>query len=72
MPPCDLDVVVVDASGDGRCAFTVDGQVHTELGPGDRVRLRPSPMRFRHLTRGPASYFDVLRDKFRWADMPRA
>jgi len=71
MPPCDLDLVVVEAMGDGICDFTVDGQVHTQVRVGDRVCLRPSPMRFRHLTRGPESYFDVLREKFRWAHLPR-
>lgn len=71
MPPCDLDLVVDEASGDGRCDFTVDGQVHTQVGVGDRMCLRPSPLRFRHLTRGRDSYFDVLREKFRWAHVPR-
>lgn len=72
MPPCDLDLVVVEATGDGLCDFTVDGQVHTQVGVGDRVCLRQSPLRFRHLTRGPDSYFDVLREKFRWAHLPRS
>ncbi|MEZ5965358.1 MAG: NAD(+)/NADH kinase [Planctomycetota bacterium] len=71
MPPCDLDLVVVEAAGDGVCDFTVDGQVHTQVRVGDRVCLRPSPVRFRHLTRGRESYFDVLREKFRWAHLPR-
>lgn len=71
MPPCDLDLVVVEATGDGCSDFTVDGQVHTQVGVGDRVCLRPSPLRFRHLTRGRDSYFDVLREKFRWAHLPR-
>lgn len=71
MPPCDLDLVVVEAMGDGNCDFTVDGQVHTQVHVGDRVCLRPSPLRFRHLTRGRESYFDVLREKFRWAHLPR-
>jgi NAD+ kinase len=71
MPPCDLDVVVADASGDGLCDFTVDGQVHTQVSIGDRVCMRPSAVRFRHLSRGRDSYFDVLREKFRWADVPR-
>jgi len=71
MPPCDLDLVVVEVSGDAVCDFTVDGQVHTQVQVGDRVCLRPSPLRFRHLTLGPEHYFDVLREKFRWADLPR-
>ncbi len=72
MPPCDLDLIVDEAMGDGICDFTVDGQVHTQVRVGDRVCLRPSPLRFRHLTRGRDSYFDVLREKFRWAHLPRA
>jgi NAD+ kinase len=71
MPPCDLDLVVDEALGDGICDFTVDGQVHEQVRVGDRVCLRPSPLRFRHLTRGRDSYFDVLREKFRWAHLPR-
>ena len=71
MPPCDLDVVVVEASGDGVCDFTVDGQVHTQITLDDRIRMRPSDLRFRHLTRSRDSYFDVLREKFKWADLPR-
>lgn len=71
MPPCDLDLVVVEATGDGICDFTVDGQVHTQVRVGDRVCLRDSPLRFRHLTKGAESYFDVLREKFRWAHVPR-
>lgn len=71
MPPCDLDVVVVEASGDGICDFTVDGQVHTQITLDDRICMRPSDLRFRHLTRSRDSYFDVLREKFRWADLPR-
>lgn len=71
MPPCDLDVVVVEASGDGLCDFTVDGQVHTQITLDDRICMRPSDLRFRHLSRGRDSYFDVLREKFRWADLPR-
>ena len=72
MPPCDLDLVVDEAMGDGICDFTVDGQVHTQVRVGDRVCLRPSALRFRHLTRGRDSYFDVLREKFRWAHLPRS
>lgn len=71
MPPCDLEVVVVEATGDGVCDFTVDGQVHTQVTLDDRIRMRPSDLRFRHLTRSRDSYFDVLREKFRWADLPR-
>jgi NAD+ kinase len=71
MPPCDLDLVVAEATGDGASDFTVDGQVHTQVNVGDRVCMRPSPLRFRHLTRGRDSYFDVLREKFRWAHLPR-
>lgn len=71
MPPCDLDLVVAEATGDGASDFTVDGQVHTQVSVGDRVCMRPSPLRFRHLTRGRDSYFDVLREKFRWAHLPR-
>jgi NAD+ kinase len=70
VPFMDIDLIVTEASGPAD--FTVDGQVHTVLRAGDRACIRPSDLRFHHLTRGPGSFFEVLREKFGWADLPRA
>ena len=67
-----LDLYVHDAGGAPSCPLIMDGQVSLEVGPEDRVRLRPAAVPFRHLTRGPGSFFEILRDKFGWAVTPRA
>ena len=66
-----VDLLVVEAGGDAPCPLVVDGQVQMALRQGERACLRPAPMRFRHLTRGPASFFAILREKFGWAEVPR-
>ena len=66
-----LDLHVHDAGGAPSCPLVLDGQVSLAVGPDDRVRLRPAAVPFRHLTRGPGSFFEILRDKFGWAVTPR-
>jgi NAD+ kinase len=66
-----LELEVVETGGVGRSTFTVDGQVHWPLVAGDRIQLEVAAHRFRHLTRGPMSFFGILRDKFGWSDTPR-
>ncbi len=65
-----LDLLVQDADRRDGCVFSVDGQVEMEVSAADRVCLRPAPVKFRHLTRGKASFFEVFREKFGWADVP--
>lgn len=66
-----LFLEVLDAGGSDTCAFNVDGQIDVSVRVGDRVSVRPAPMSFRHMTRGPASFFEVLREKFGWSEEPR-
>lgn len=66
-----VDVRVQESGGDEGCTLSIDGQVHVDVALGDLVRIRPTAVRFRHLTKGPASFFQVLRDKFGWAESPR-
>jgi NAD+ kinase len=67
-----IELLVQDAGGDEPCALQIDGQVAVQVGVGEHVRICPAGnIRFRHLTRGPGAFYDVLRDKFGWADDPR-
>ena len=66
-----LSLHVHDSGGAPNCVLTLDGQVSLDVHPDDSVRLSPAPVRFRHLTRGPSSFFEILRDKFGWAVTPR-
>lgn len=66
-----LDLCVHDCGGAPSCALVLDGQVQLDVRTEDRVRLRPAPVAFRHLTRGPGSFFEILQDKFGWAVTPR-
>lgn len=66
-----VDLRIHDTGGDAPCTVTVDGQVHFDAAGGDAVHIRPSDLRFRHLTKGPASFFSILREKFGWAEAPR-
>ena len=66
-----VDVRVVETGGDESTVLTIDGQVHVDVARGDVVSIRPTDVRFRHLTMGPASFFAVLREKFGWAEAPR-
>ena len=66
-----LDLLVQDAGGEDGCPFVLDGQVVRRVPPGGRACFRRAPVRFRHLTRGPGSFYAVLREKLGWADLPR-
>jgi NAD+ kinase len=66
-----LEVVVLDAGGVDACPMVIDGQVHFDLAVGERVQVRRSPHAFRQVTRGPASFSKLLREKFGWSDTPR-
>ncbi len=66
-----VELHVQETGGTDSCPLTLDGQVTLEVEPDDRVHLRPAAVAFRHLTRGPGSFFEILRDKFGWAVTPR-
>ncbi|MFO1051727.1 MAG: NAD(+)/NADH kinase [Planctomycetota bacterium] len=66
-----VDLRIRETNGDEDCTLTIDGQVCIDLRCDQVVHIRPTPVHFRHLTRGPASFFSVLREKFGWADLPR-
>ena len=66
-----VELLVRDTGGAETCPFLVDGQVTMQVPVGDRAVLSPAPVRFRHITRGPGSFFKVFREKFGWADLPR-
>ncbi len=63
--------IIETGGGDDGCHLSVDGQVSLEVRVGDEVVIEPSPHGFRHLTRGPASFFATLREKFGWSSAPR-
>ncbi|MBK8976720.1 MAG: NAD(+)/NADH kinase [Planctomycetes bacterium] len=62
---------VLETGGPPTCMLAIDGQVYVPVSVEDRVTIEPAEVRFRHLTRGPGSFFSILRDKFGWADLPR-
>lgn len=66
-----LELLVQDAGGAESCPLVIDGQVRLAVGTGERVHLRRAAETFRHLTRGPASFSKLLREKFGWSDTPR-
>jgi NAD+ kinase len=66
-----LDLLVQEAGGEGACPFVLDGQIVMEVSVGDRVCIRPSPVKFRHLVWEHDSFYQVFREKFGWADVPR-
>ena len=66
-----LDVWVQESGGADGCPLVLDGQVPSVVPQNARVCIRRAPVAFRHLTRGPASFFETLRDKFGWAVTPR-
>ena len=61
-----LDLKVEGAAEDGACAV-LDGQVPMRLNIGDKLCLRPAPVKFRHLSWGPDSFFRVFREKLGWS-----
>lgn len=67
-----LECEVVE-TGDMDYAYcSVDGQVQVKVVAGDRITMRPAPMRFRHLVPSPKQFFDVLVAKFGFAGMARS
>ena len=66
-----LDLLVQEAGGEGACPFVLDGQVVQEVSVGDRVCLRPTTVKFRHLAWSRDRFYRVFREKFGWADVPR-
>jgi NAD+ kinase len=66
-----LDLLVQEAGGEGACPFVLDGQIVMEVSVGDRVCIRPSSVKFRHLVWEHDSFYQVFREKFGWADVPR-
>ena len=67
-----LEIEVIDSGGKRGCPFVVDGQVSLQVPKGGRARLHPAPVRFRHLCYGEQGFFQILREKFLWADLPRS
>ena len=66
-----LDVVVAGepARSDREETYvTFDGQIGDILGPDDRVSIRRSPYALRLLKPSSHGYFQVLRQKLRWAE----
>lgn len=66
-----LQLVIQESGGAAYCPFLVDGQISMDVAVGDRVFLNRAAVRFRHLARGPLSFFQTLREKFGWADTHR-
>ena len=66
--PSDVVITVVNRAVDSSAFLTVDGQVGEPLHEGDRIGCR-SAEHFVYLVRSPnKSFFDVLRQKLKWAD----
>ncbi len=66
--PSDVVITVVNRAVDDSAFLTVDGQVGEPLHEGDRIECR-SAHHFVYLVRSPnKSFFDVLRQKLKWAD----
>ncbi len=66
-----VELRLLPDSGTDNGQLVVDGQVSFDVEACDAVRLQRAEVEFRHLTRGPASFFGVLRDKFGWSVSPR-
>lgn len=71
--PLDVGVRLrIEGPGDQEdCSLVLDGQVSFAVAAHEPVHLRPAPQRFRHLTRGRSSFYEILRAKFGWSDEPR-
>jgi NAD+ kinase len=67
--PASADVVVQPhLRADGVEAFvTFDGQTGSRLEPGDTVRIRPAEKPVRLVRPAVRSYYEVLRQKLKWA-----
>lgn len=66
-----LDLLVQEGGGASSCTLVLDGQTSMSVAVGDRVRVRPTDVKFRHLTWRADSFFEVFREKFGWSDVPR-
>jgi len=66
-----LDLLVQEAGGLGACPFVLDGQIVKDVSVGDRVCVRPTAVKFRHLAWAKDSFYRVFREKFGWGDVPR-
>lgn len=65
-----VEIEVVETVRKRYAYLQIDGQVQRMVPAGCRAVLRPAPQRFRHLGRGPHQFFEVLRAKFGFADLP--
>ena len=52
-------------------ALTVDGQVHSPLEEGDRVRIERAEEKLHLLRTGERTFFETLRNKLGWSGQPR-
>jgi NAD+ kinase len=59
-------------SSSGEVYVTFDGQVSVPMLRGDTVRARKSRSRLKVISLPGHNYFQVLRDKLRWAERPRS
>ena len=68
--PADGEVVVQPRvrGQDGEAFVTFDGQAGEPLAPADRVRVRRSSRPVRLIRASTRSYYQVLRQKLRWAE----
>jgi len=66
-----IEMEIVETGGKAQASCQIDGQVSLRIPVGGRAVLRPAETRFRHLVPGPTHFFDVMRAKFGFADLPR-
>jgi len=71
LPACTIELELLDPVGRRSGQLQLDGQVNLPMGRGSKAILRSAPFRFRHLIPGPDHFFQALRAKFGFADMPR-
>ena len=65
--PADAGIRIVLSSGQD-VMLTVDGQVGTALQEGDEIRFTRSPFSIGLIQSRERSYFDILREKLKWAE----
>ena len=69
MIPATLPVRIQPAMKDGDEVFaTFDGQVTTNLAPGDEVRVSASDRPLRLIRPTTKPYYEVLRQKLKWGE----
>jgi NAD+ kinase len=64
----DTAEMEVSFVGDANVYLTLDGQVGTELEPGDIVTVAALEQRLFLVRPQQRSYFSVLRDKLKWGE----